>query len=104
MLFIYIYIYIFFIYLKIYLLTLPVLGLCCCTWAVSGCGEQGLLFVVVHGLLIVMASLFCDSQSLECWLAQWFCCKDLLAPWHRGSYQTRDQIHVPCFGWWILNH
>ena len=32
------------------------LGLCCCTWAFSSCGEQGLLFVVVRGLLIVVAS------------------------------------------------
>ena len=33
------------------------LGLCCCTWAFSSCGEQGLLFVVVRRLLIVVASL-----------------------------------------------
>ena len=28
------------------------LGLCCCTWAFSSCGEWGLLFIAVHGLLI----------------------------------------------------
>ena len=33
------------------------LGLCCCAWALSSCGEQGLFFVAVHGLLIVVASL-----------------------------------------------
>ena len=33
------------------------LGLRCCTWAFSSCGEPGLLFVVVHGLLIAVASL-----------------------------------------------
>ena len=33
------------------------LGLCCCAWAFSSCGEWGLLFVAVHGLLIVVASL-----------------------------------------------
>ena len=32
------------------------LGLCCCAWAFSTC-EWGLLFVVVHGLLIAVASL-----------------------------------------------
>ena len=32
------------------------LGLRCCAWAFSSCGEQGLLFVAVHGLLIVVAS------------------------------------------------
>ena len=34
-----------------------VLGLRCCMQAFSSCGEQGLLFVVVHGLLIAVASL-----------------------------------------------
>ena len=38
-------------------LFLAVLGLCCCAWAFSSCGEQGLLFIAVHGLLIVVASL-----------------------------------------------
>ena len=32
-------------------------GLRCCVWAFSGCGEWGLLFVVVLRLLIVVASL-----------------------------------------------
>ena len=39
-----------------YLLFLAVLGLCCCVWAVSSCGEQGPLFTAVDELLIVMAS------------------------------------------------
>ena len=34
-----------------------VLGLRCCAWAFSSCGERGLLFAAVHGLLIVVASL-----------------------------------------------
>ena len=33
------------------------LGLHCCTWAFSSCGKQGLLFVEVCGLLMVVASL-----------------------------------------------
>ena len=33
------------------------LALHCCARAFSSCGEQGLLFVEVHGLLIVVASL-----------------------------------------------
>ena len=47
-------------YLFIYLfvcLFLAALGLHCCAWAFSSCGELGLLFVVVHGLLIAVASL-----------------------------------------------
>ena len=41
-------------------LFLAALGLCCCAWAFSSCGERGLLFVVVHGLLIVVASLVAE--------------------------------------------
>ena len=33
------------------------LGLCCFVWAFSNCSEQGLLLVVVRGLLIPVASL-----------------------------------------------
>ena len=39
---------------------LAVLGLCCCVRAFSSCGEQGLLFVVVCGLLIAAASLVAE--------------------------------------------
>ena len=33
------------------------LGLCYCVRAFSSCGERGLFFVAVHGLLIAVASL-----------------------------------------------
>ena len=53
---------------KIYLficlfLFLAVLGLCCCTRAFSSCGERGLLFVAVRGLLIAVASR-CRARAL----------------------------------------
>ena len=38
------------------------LGLCCCTRAFSSCGEGGLLFVVVRGLLIAVASLVAEHR------------------------------------------
>ena len=38
-------------------LFLAALGLRCCVWAFSSCGEWGLLFVAVRRLLIVVASL-----------------------------------------------
>ena len=39
-----------------------VLGLCCCTWAFSSCREQGLLFIAVQKLLIVVASLVAQHK------------------------------------------
>ena len=39
---------------------LAALGLGSCARAFSSCGEQGLLFVAVHGLLIVVASLVAE--------------------------------------------
>ena len=41
-------------------LFLAVLGLRCCARAFSSCGERGLLFVAVRGLLIVVASLVAE--------------------------------------------
>ena len=49
----------FLINLFIYLF-LAELGLCCCARAFSSCVERGLLFVVVHGLLIAVASLVAE--------------------------------------------
>ena len=33
------------------------MGLCCCTQAFSNCDEQGLLFIAVQGLLVMVTSL-----------------------------------------------
>ena len=46
---------------------LPALGLHCCAWAFSSCGERGLLFVAVRGLLIAVASLCCGAWVLGMW-------------------------------------
>ena len=43
-------------------LFLAVLGLRCCAWAFSSCGEQGLLFSAVHGLLTAVASLAVEHR------------------------------------------
>ena len=47
---------IFFLSLFIYFL-LTALGLRCCTQAFSSCGKQGLLFIVVCGFPVAVASL-----------------------------------------------
>ena len=86
---------------------LVVLGLCCCAWPFSSCGERGLLFLVVLGFLIVVASFpCCGAQALGTWLHQlWLgscgswalkhilsSCgpRVLVAPWHVGSAWIRD--------------
>ena len=48
-----------FIYLFVCLF-MAVLGLCCCARAFSSCSKWRLLFVAVHGLLIVVASLVAE--------------------------------------------
>ena len=49
------------IFIIIIYLFLAVLDLHCCSWPFSGCGEQG-LFVVVRGLLVVMAFLVAQHR------------------------------------------
>ena len=49
-----------FFFLNLFYLSLAALGLCCCVRAFSSCGERGLLFVGVHGLLIAAASLVAE--------------------------------------------
>ena len=45
---------------KFIYLFLAALGLCCCTQSFSSFGKRGLLFVVVHRLLIVVSSLVAE--------------------------------------------
>ena len=54
----------FFFFNKFIYLFLVVLGLHCCARAFSSCGEWGLLFVEVRGLLIAVASLPCRAWAL----------------------------------------
>ena len=51
-----------FIYFILFYLFLVVLGLSCCVWAFSSCGERGLLFIAVRRLLIAVASLVAEHQ------------------------------------------
>ena len=50
-------------------LFLVVLCLHCCVWAFSSCGEQGLLFLAVHGLLTNGFSC-CGTESRHTGLQQ----------------------------------
>ena len=106
---------VFFTFLKKNYLFLAALGLCCCARAFSSCGEWGLLFVVLHGLLIAVASLVAELGLQACgfqqlWLAgsrahaQSLWLTGLVAPQHVGSSWTRAQSRVPCISRRILNH
>ena len=44
----------------VFVFVLAALGLHCCAQAFSSCGERGLLFVVVRGLLVAVASLVAE--------------------------------------------
>ena len=57
----FIYLFLRSVYLFIYLF-LAALGLRCHVRAFSSCGEQGLLFVAVRGLLIAVASLVVEHR------------------------------------------
>ena len=47
-------------------LFLDALSLRCYAWAFSSCGERGLLFVAVHGLLVAVASLVVKHRLWVC--------------------------------------
>ena len=110
----------FFIFNFIYLF-LTALGLRCYVQAFSSCGEWGLLFAAVCGLLIAVASR-CRARGLGVWASvvvarRLSSCgtralehrlgscgaRALVAPRHVGSSQTRARTHVPCIGRRILN-
>ena len=55
-------------FLLILFIYLAALGLRCCARAFSNCGERGLLFVVLCGLLPAVASLVAEHGLLECGL------------------------------------
>ena len=77
------------------------LGLLCCTWAWSSCGEWGLLFIAVRGILIVVASLDARVWALGHRLGTRS--KLLCGMWNLSS-PPRDQTRVSCIGRWILDH
>ena len=51
---------------SLFILFLAALGLRCCSWAFSSCGERGLLFPAVRGLLTAVASC-CGAGALGAW-------------------------------------
>ena len=77
------------------------LDLHCCVQAFSSCSEQGLPFVAVSGLLVIVTSLV--KHRLQVCRLHLLWHMGLAAPRHGGSSQTRDRTHVPYMGRQIPN-
>ena len=100
------------------LLSLSFVTLHCCMQALFSCGEQRLLFSVVHGLLIRFSCCRPQAQQLQCaslghlgfsscdTQTQQLQFAALVALQHVTSSHswTRDQTHVPCISRQILIH
>ena len=84
-------------------LSLVALGLCCCTWDFSDCGELRLLSSCAAWASHFRGISCCRTQILGYMglavVAQGLSC---LQPVE--SSQIRDQTPVPCIGRWIFNH
>ena len=70
------FLFLFFFFNKFIYLFLAALGLCCCARAFSSCSEQGLLFLVVCGLLLLQSTgsrhagfSSCGTWAQQLWLA-----------------------------------
>ena len=103
--------------LKNYLI-LAVLDLCCCTQAFPSFSMRGaLLQLQCAGYSLRWLPLLWSTGFSSCgmWapqlqlvgsrvLAQQLWHMGLVAPWHVGSFETRDRTHVPSISSQILNH
>ena len=79
-------------FLFFFYLFLATLSLRCCAWAFSSCGERGLLFVAVCGLLIAVASLVVEHGLQAHGLQQL---------WHAGFSSCGARAQLPR-GMWVL--
>ena len=75
---------------KIFLLA--VVGVHCCTWTFSSCGEHGLFSSWVHKLLVVVASLV-----EELWLSDLRSCGSCVL--EHGLSSCGPQVKLPCDRW-----
>ena len=99
-----------FLFFKLFL---AALGLCCCMWAFSSCGELGLLFITVLSfsfwwLLLLQNMGFRYAGINSCSIqAQSLRLAGSVVVVHRLSCSATCAIipdRIPCIGRWILNH
>ena len=79
---------------KFYLF-LVALGLCCCEWAFSSCGERGATIHCGAQASHCYSFSCCRPQALGAW-AQQLWLTGLIAPPHMEYSWTRDRTPVPC--------
>ena len=65
--------------------------------------SAGFSLIVVHGLLIVVASILPEHRLYTHGLEQLWC-TGLVVPWPVVSSWTRDRAHVLHIDRWVLNH
>ena len=82
----------------IYIYILAVLGLCCCMWAFSSCGEQRLLSSCGAWAPHCCGFSCCRTWAQSLWLTGLVALRPVWSSW------TRDRTCVPCIGRQILNH
>ena len=92
-------------------LFLPAQGLCCCIWAFSSWREWGLLFIAVHRLLIMVASLVVEHNAHQMFCVErniphLFCtCSSGLSAepwvWHLSAVDTQHK-HLTIFAFVYL--
>ena len=82
---------------------MAVVGLPCCMWAFSSCGEQGYSLGVVRGLLIAVASLVTEHRLRGSGFSS---CGTQDQEWLEGSGAQAQQGSNPCPLHWqqILYH
>ena len=83
----------------IYFLFLAALGLSCCMRAFSSYSKQGLLFVVVRGLHIAVASLCCGAWALGEWASVLVALR-----LHSCALRALERRLSNCGSWALLLH
>ena len=91
-----------FVFYNLFILFLATLGLRCCVWAFSSCGERWEP-TLCWGAQASHCRCFSCCEALVTQVSVVWC-KGLVVLHHVESSWTRNRTHVPCTGRQILNH
>ena len=99
--------YLFIFKLVLFYFNILFISFCLCWVFIAACRlsllvvSWGYSLVATLSLLVAVASLAAQALGLRLSSCS---TQHLVASWHVGSSQTRDQTCGPCIGRWILNH